>query len=377
MLARALLSTFFGILLLAFSAGCAKDSQGQASTQYAGLQLSTSLFNTIRQHGGIRFCYMARDYVSDLEGQAAYNLVKPLMEQAVHTWLAPVRREASWQGRNVSIASSISLSCADGPNVVKVSLFRANANFQNSCLRVLGGDYHLAAQGQCRSMVFNREMWLNMSQLDSRRLPQVVLHEMGHLFGLADTYREAGAPNDSARVFQPALTIMNYTRGTPTLTADDEAGIVAVWNSVRQGGRELQCGPGYRGYQRDQYGRIYCLREGTNTNPQTNPSQTGGLDPRAAASHFGCTEHNAMQGSWSGCLELLRWRALERQRGLNADLDAHDLIAGVQGCTNVAGQSQFATCTRKLLTCVSSQWTSDNFACFASRGGNACFQTCQ
>jgi hypothetical protein len=366
---------------IAFGASSCSPKRSAESEALYGGSTRDSLFVSLRKEGGIRFCYWAPDFRSESEAQNVYRQYRAYVEQAVYTWLAPVKREKSWTIENVSLSSEFSYRCNSGSNVVKIALYKDNSNFQAMCLKRFGPEYHSAMQKKCRSMVSGREMFLNMSDdlKDDKVYPveAVILHEVGHLFGMADTYREAGDLSDKGGAFQPGGTVMKYSTASTVLAKDDEAGIVAIWNSVRQGNTSLQCGPGYRGFHRDSFGTVYCIPAKTNTSPRANPEQKGELDPKAAAMSFDCIEDKAMQGAWMGCIELLKWRAEKTGRAVNRNLSADDLLGAVRACTNVAGDSQFSTCTRKLLTCVSSQWSTDDYACFASGGGNACFETCK
>jgi hypothetical protein len=66
-----------------------------------------------------------------------------------------------------------------------------------------------------------------------------LLHEYGHLIGLADTYSEAGYQQPVGS--PPAVMNSYYT--VDGLTSDDEAGVLAVWRYLQ--GREDPCSEGY------------------------------------------------------------------------------------------------------------------------------------
>jgi hypothetical protein len=107
-----------------------------------------------------------------------------------------------------------------------------------------------------------------------------------------------------------------------------------------------------------------------------SPGPSPSVDPVSVARDMGCTSHNAMQGSWPGCVSFVGWRARATGRPLAPGLDSTDLYNAVQGCTRDAGSSQFATCTNRVLNCVSAQWPSDDFACLANGGGASCLDLC-
>lgn len=68
---------------------------------------------------------------------------------------------------------------------------------------------------------------------------RVILHEFGHMFGLADTYTEGGYQQP---IGQPA-GIMNRLFDVPGLTADDFAGAYALYEYIN--GRGSFCDRGY------------------------------------------------------------------------------------------------------------------------------------
>jgi hypothetical protein len=92
---------------------------------------------------------------------------------------------------------------------------------------------------------------------------------------------------------------------------------------------------------------------------------------------MGCTRHFVDQGSWSGCVQFLRWRAQTTGRVVHAELGPEDLLRAVNGCTSEVGAGQFETCTVRVLDCVSRLWAEDNYACLAGGGGNSCLRLCK
>lgn len=121
---------------------------------------------------------------------------------------------------------------------------------------------------------------------------------------------------------------------------------------------------------------------------------TGGRPSPAVASSSGSSEDLAQQaarkaaelrcdynttfgGSWSGCVHFVRWRAQATGRRVNSNLTASHLHTAMQGCINSTQGDQKDTCTRIWLTCLSSQWAADNYACLASNGGHSCRNQCR
>ena len=227
--------------------------------------------------------------------------------------------------------------------------------------------------GGCRSYAIpqNREIWLDLGAEESQQqVGALVLHELGHLFGLLDTYREKGADTNSERAFQPVVTAMSRP-GFTDLARDDQEGIRAVWKMLVLGQPAPRCGAGYKLHTVDRYGGVYCIFEKTNTSVEKKV-----IDWSGAAIKYNCTEHFAMMGAWDGCLKFLGARSQSRGSSVNVNLDPSDILAAVDACVT-ANPRQTTTCTKKMFSCLTWQWADDNYACFAGRGGYACFSKCK
>ena len=78
---------FQSLFVLSIWAGSTGKGNSASDIQYGGRlseridgkiqKREKTMFALIKNHGGIRFCFMARDYVSRTEGERAYAVIKP------------------------------------------------------------------------------------------------------------------------------------------------------------------------------------------------------------------------------------------------------------------------------------------------------------
>lgn len=358
--------------------GCKESSKSDPS--FAVVSQERTLLNFFRENGSatvpISVCYVARDSTNEQVKQRNYQQLKGHFETAFRKWMAPLKSGLSENGKALpspseySLQQELKLDCA-GSDTVKVYFYVNNLDFQNTCKSKWGP--HQMMEGGCRSFAVPqpREIWLNLSAEENQRdVGAVILHELGHLFGLLDTYREKGAVTDSERAFQPVVTVMSRP-GFTELAKDDQEGIRAVWKMLVLGLPAPRCGAGYKLHTVDSYGGVYCIFDKTSTSEEKKV-----IDWSGGAIKFNCTEHFAMMGSWGGCLEFLAARAESRGSSVNASLDPSDILAAVDACVTV-NSGQTTTCTKKMLSCLTWQWADDNYACFAGRGGFSCFSKCK
>ncbi|MEY2986707.1 MAG: hypothetical protein RJB13_228 [Pseudomonadota bacterium] len=370
------LTSFIPCLLILI--GCKESSKSDPS--FAVVSQEATLLSLFRESVStkvpISVCYVARDSTNDEVNQRNYQQLKGHLETAFRKWMAPLKSGLSENGKALpsppaySLQQELKLGCA-GSETIKVYFYVNNSDFQNTCNLKWGP--HQMIEGGCRSFAVPklREIWLNLSAEENQReVGALVLHELGHLFGLLDTYREKGSDTDSERAFQPVATAMSRP-GFTELAKDDQEGIRAVWKMLVLGLRAPRCGAGYKLHTVDKYGGVYCIFDKTDTSEEKKV-----IDMSGAAIKFNCTEHFAMMGSWAGCLEFLDVRAQIRGSSVNASLDPSDILAAVDACVT-ANPGQTTTCTKKMLSCLTWQWADDNYACFAVRGGFACFSKCK
>lgn len=328
----------------------------------------------------VSICYVARDSTNEQVNQRTYQQLKGYIEDAFRKWMSPLKGGVTGSTGNpiqapkpYALKQDLKSKCLGSENI-KVYFYRSNTGFRNTCKRFWSP--HEIMQGGCRSYAMPAlgEIWLDLSaEMNQRALSQTVLHELGHLFGMLDTYREEGALSNESREFQPLATVMSSDR-VNELANDDREGIRALWKAVSLRERYPSCPSGYKLHAMDGWYGSYCILEKTNTSEsEKKPSP----DSSGMARHYDCTEHLAMMGSWGGCLKfLVEVRAEKRGTTVNNDLDENDLLAAVDACV-AAYPGQTTTCTKKLLSCLTWQWADDNYACFAGRGGNACFARCK
>jgi hypothetical protein len=104
---------------------------------------------------------------------------------------------------------------------------------------------------------------INFNQVpeNESRLRLILLHEVGHLFGLGDVYPEQGS---SALAIHPASIMKASIEFGANLQADDIAGLHAVISLAKQGIKT--CGEGYSEFNNDADSRsvydYYCLPQG-------------------------------------------------------------------------------------------------------------------
>lgn len=359
--------------------GCKESSEADPS--FAVVSRDRTLLNLFSENASatvpISICLVARDSTNEQLNQRNYTQLKGHFETAFRKWMAPLTSGLSENGRAVPsppayvLKQELKANCS-GSETIKVYFYVNNLDFQNTC-KLKWSPHALMMEGGCRSFAVlqDREIWLNLTTEENQQLiGALILHELGHLFGLLDTYRENGAENDSERAFQPEVTAMSRT-GFTDLARDDQEGIRAIWKMLALGLRAPRCGAGYKLHTVDAWGGYYCIFDKTNTAVEKKV-----IDMSGAAIRYNCTEHLAMMGSWGGCLKFLGARAQTRGSSVNASLDPSDILAAVDACVN-ANPGQTTTCTKKMLSCLTWQWADDNYACFAGRGGNACFSKCK
>ncbi|MEI8025360.1 MAG: hypothetical protein WCI18_03325 [Pseudomonadota bacterium] len=367
---------FFWLILV----GCKQGSYSK--TNFAVESRRPSLLNLLNRNGSsavpISICYVARDSANEQVNQRNYLQLKGHFETGFRQWMEPLQVGMTDNGRTVPRPSPYFLmqelkSKCSGSENLKVYFFLNNRDFQKTCESILGP--HRMMKGGCRSYALPEpgEIWLNLSTEENQaQIGALVLHELGHHFGLLDTYREKGVA-DSEREFQPQLTAMS-TDNQPALAKDDQEGIRSVWKALVLGLKHPECGAGYKLYQVDSAQGIYCVFERTDTSASNQRKRA--VDPSGGPPLFNCTEHLAMMGSWDGCLRYLKARAKALGKSVNEELDANDVLAAVDACVS-ANPTQTTTCTKKMLSCLTWQWAADNYSCFAGRGGFACFSECK
>jgi hypothetical protein len=214
--------SFFSVLLfILFAAACGDGREETSGLDYATftpgreVMRQWSAFTTIEQRG----CALPVELytfsgVSVPPEQSAF--VRRAVEKAVRAWTGALYSNPFWACGESRVAWG-----AGGPGAVEVYLDPT-----------VSRAYTLVGQNQ-----------IYLSHASSvpgdPYAERVILHEFGHIFGLADTYSEPGYQQPIGQM--PG--IMNRLFDVPWLTSDDLAGAYALYEYIN--GRGAFCERGY------------------------------------------------------------------------------------------------------------------------------------
>lgn len=219
------------------------DDNGSETSFAVNQQWSgNSVLKTISSTAGIEICISFRDQVASSQLQTeARNAVS----RAVIGWngLLNGMTNPVW---NISYPKTSFVSVGSGTctqfsaSVVKFNIWQQESRWT-------------AQFPTQRSHARPWERTVNISPNSLNAINYVVTHEYGHLLGLGDTYTISGQlePHD-----QPVSMMQIHNN---PFTADDVAGVRAVWRFIKTGG--FSCGSGYRtgGTRANTFNYNFCV----------------------------------------------------------------------------------------------------------------------
>lgn len=213
---KIILLTLFSLLF--FSCGESKTSELNYATFTPGraTMKEWSAFTTIERRG----CVLPVELYSFLGNPVSAEqsaFVRASVERSVTAWTSALRNNPFWKcpGARVQWGEA-------GPGTIQIYL---DPSISRGYALVGQNQIYLASQSTVPSDPFAE---------------RVILHEMGHMFGLADTYTEPGYQQP---ISQP-IGIMNNLYSVPGLTPDDLRGALALYDYIN--GRGEFCAPGYQ-----------------------------------------------------------------------------------------------------------------------------------
>lgn len=154
----------------------------------------------------------------------AKQMVYDSLREGLRTWVAALPDDFQWRDLDINIREGDLADCR------KVEPFWT-CDFGSDLAVIV--DHRLTrsySNMYSRMIVFAGDR-LQETNPGDRTVVKTFLHEMGHLFGLGDAYSEAGYQLPQG---QPE-GIMNILYDVDTLTADDKAGITAIWDYISKG----------------------------------------------------------------------------------------------------------------------------------------------
>jgi hypothetical protein len=170
--------------------------------------------------------------ISNMTGGELEQNLFDMIEKAVQSWAATLVGENGWQQSQIAVRRNLSMpsNCARD----SYAAWRCEGNrrltfvFDSTCARS-------AASLDTRTVTLCGDLL----RLERDVVARVILHEVGHIWGLGDTYGEAGG---RAVANQPS-GIMNDLYQVQGLTEDDKSGSKALWSYLFKGGQP--CRDGY------------------------------------------------------------------------------------------------------------------------------------
>jgi hypothetical protein len=174
-----------------------------------------SAFTTIERRGCVLPVQIYAIASPSDQGVTNAEFIRISIETAVSAWVDALKDNPFWKCKKVAFQYGEA-----GQGTIRVYI---DNSLQRSYAIVGKNEVYLAG-------------YLNESDQFSYR---VILHEMGHMFGLADTYTEPGRQQPLG---QPA-SIMNNLYMVPGLTSDDIFGANALYEYINN--RSEFCSNGY------------------------------------------------------------------------------------------------------------------------------------
>lgn len=211
-------SILFCLFLFSACGGGPETSKLDYATFTPGRETlrSWSAFSTIERYG----CRLPTQLYA-IAGprsvpQEQADFVRASIEQAVDEWVLALEDNPYWRCKDVSV-----LWGDVGPGSIQI--------------------YLDPSVSRAYTIVGQNQIYLPLASMlpSDPYAERIILHEMGHIMGLADTYTEPGYQQP---IGQP-IGIMNRLSDVSGLTADDRAGAYALYEFIN--GRGSFCDRGY------------------------------------------------------------------------------------------------------------------------------------
>lgn len=253
---------------LGFVGSCIKLNTGRTQVKYASLtppETEKTPLMQINKTGKLGICIAVYGYE---RGAATIKVaeIQAHIARAIHDWTTLLKGHKKWRPTNVRLQfkSNIDLTetCGkpDSPasqgsdpdrdiKIFKWAQQKGFLDFSQNYYRQQGFKIPVT---RSFSLVSQRKVILDHHD---ENLPFVLLHEIGHLFGVGDTYVETGY---QTKIGEHPPSVMNGK--SKTLTADDRNGIWSVLDNAINGTHA--CKTGHTQYK-TQTGRssdqLYCV----------------------------------------------------------------------------------------------------------------------
>jgi hypothetical protein len=212
------------------------------------------------------------------------NTVPNAAQKAIKEWTRVLYGYRDWPFREVAVnwVNASSQQCPANKKIIRIHVLERGVwdGSKNIVKNTFCAQFQTAPV--CADIVrsyahwFDREIFLIAGRPSD--FDRIILHELGHIFGLADVYHERGY-SDYAPINPVASVMENATH--VAIDGDDAQGLRWVWDAI-QGRRDFEnpsCGTGYRdsgAYK--QAGILYCVPTNVPKSRTTN-SQSFNSNP--------------------------------------------------------------------------------------------------